>query len=146
MTNEVGSNIGLTSTSYCPICNDAIESCLHILRDCKMAKEVWLSCLHDPSMVKHFFQGNLHEWIKDNLSSTVHDGMASGWEERFTAVIWWLWKWRNGNIFNEVAPLHWKLVHLDKIWNEMEVANLHDKSAISMVQQTVAMISWKPPP
>lgn len=89
MTNEVRFSFGLTSNSYCPLCNDVVETCLHVLTDCKLAKDVWMSVL-DPCMVTQFFQGSLHDWIKDNLSTTIKNVVTSGWERCFALVIWWL--------------------------------------------------------
>lgn len=109
-----------TSNSYCTLCNDAVEYCLHILRDYKLAKEVWTSII-DPRMVPQFFQVSIHDWIKDNFSTTINDGVADGWERRFVSVIWWLWKWRNGCIFNKTfISLQRKIVHLGHIWNAVE--------------------------
>lgn len=78
MYNEVRSSIGLTSNACCPYCFDTIESCLHILRDCKFAKEICFVCLHDPRIASRFFQGTLHEWVKNNLSTAINDGVAHG--------------------------------------------------------------------
>lgn len=86
MTNEVRFSFGLTSNSYCSLCNEAVETGLHILRDCMLAKESWM-LLIDPCMETRFFQGSLHEWIIDNLSATINYGVAHGWERRFAAAI-----------------------------------------------------------
>lgn len=45
MSNDIRTFFGLTSNSYYCLCNEEVESCLHVLRDCKLAKEVWNAIL-----------------------------------------------------------------------------------------------------
>lgn len=126
MTNHVRFLFGLTSNSFCTLCNHETESCLHILRDCKYAKEIWKSLL-EPNMFADFFKDELQTWIKKNLTAALNDGVEIGWDRRFLATIWWLWRWRNDYIFNNTMMLlQGKLSHLGNIWTEVEMAVYYD--------------------
>lgn len=126
MTNQVRFLFGLTSNSFCTLCNHETESCLHILRDCKYAKEIWKSLL-EPNMFADFFKDELQTWIKKNLTAALNDGVEIGWDRHFLATIWWLWRWRNDYIFNNTMMLlQGKLSHLGNIWTEVEMAVYYD--------------------
>lgn len=48
------------------VCHHNTKDILHVLRDCQIAKEVWLSIV-PKNRQSHFFLGNLLEWVGQNL-------------------------------------------------------------------------------
>lgn len=64
---------------------------LHILRDCKVAKDFWNNFLINDKKAS-FFSGNLIDWIGEDLQG------EGKWPTTFSSGVWWLWKWRNGRI------------------------------------------------
>lgn len=120
-------SFSVTSNSYCSSCNLAVESCLHLLRDCKLACEAWHVILI-PNMRTSFFNLPFHDWIKANLSITFHDGLEERWDRFFIVVLWWLWKWRNDWIFNDVeVNMQSKLPHLSNVCNHIDMGFANDK-------------------
>lgn len=115
-----------------------------MLRNCKQVREVWDSIL-EPDMKGLFFQLPLHDWIKANLSSDLHDEVAECWDRRFCSVVWWLRKWRNGRIFNdEVINLQGRLLFLFKIWTDLELAKDHAMCGGSIHPRRQTLVKWKP--
>lgn len=70
-------------------CTDTIETYLHALRDCGMAKQVWITLVKE-TQNKSFFYLNMHKWIKlnfqQNLSNGGHEGWASLWATSCYAI------------------------------------------------------------
>lgn len=91
ITNELRASFDLTSNSYCSLCNEGVESTLHVLRDCKSAREVG-DAIIDPNACCCFYQAPSLDWIKENISISLHDGVSEAWDRRFGAALWWLWK------------------------------------------------------
>lgn len=61
------------------------------------------------------------------------------------AVLWWLWKWRNDFIFNDIdVNLQGKLLHLSKIWSDIDIAFANDKKNPSF--KSLSFFKWVPPP
>ncbi|CAN1144666.1 Putative ribonuclease H protein At1g65750 [Linum perenne] len=81
---------------------------LHVIRDCKVAREVW-STLLPSGLDRNFFTDDLQSWLQHGLQ---HDE----WGLSFSITIWILWKARNEATFeNKLATcdqlrlrvLHW---------------------------------------
>lgn len=65
-TNELRATRRMATNGCCPLCNHLPESTLHLLRDCRVSKEVGRSLkLWDSE--EAFFQGDLQNWILFNL-------------------------------------------------------------------------------
>ncbi|CAN1751196.1 Putative ribonuclease H protein At1g65750 [Linum perenne] len=91
----------MTVTDNCHRCTNVSETSLHILRDCTLARDVWLALL-PPGIVAEFFSGNVHEWIIKGVR-LVTDSLLFG------VTAWILWKARNEDIFDN------KLVTCDQL-------------------------------
>lgn len=48
----------LASQSTCGICNDGDESVLHVLRDCEVAKNIWISIGASRIHAEFFYQSS----------------------------------------------------------------------------------------
>ncbi|KAE8707694.1 hypothetical protein F3Y22_tig00110377pilonHSYRG00094 [Hibiscus syriacus] len=51
------------------LCHDLQELIVHVIRDCRFAKEVWT--LLNPFIIADFYQCNLEDWISTYLSSSL---------------------------------------------------------------------------
>lgn len=81
----------------CGLCVDSVETSLHVIRDCDIAKKLWLEFL--PENYKDvFFAMNLEDWIILNLKRNETIGRMP-WSVLFGVTCWLLWKWRNKRIF-----------------------------------------------
>ncbi|KAK9042856.1 hypothetical protein V6N11_071211 [Hibiscus sabdariffa] len=87
---------------YCTTCDTHDESTLHVLRDCKFARDVWLyfsPSLYSPT----FFTESLQAWLLSNIN--CHDPVSDysiPWSTIFVSILWQLWKARNEHVFNSI--------------------------------------------
>ena len=82
-----------------PICQRALETILHALRDCQKVKEVWRQ-LGIQRTDQVFWTSNLQDWIKNNSKDrgSCFQGNPP-WNILFLVVVWNIWKSRNMLIF-----------------------------------------------
>lgn len=85
-------------SALCVWCDNKEENTMHVLRDCRLAKEIWVRLLPDHDRVG-FFSGNLWEWLELNLKRLSGTGKEN-WVSTFAVSCWLLWKWRNKRIFD----------------------------------------------
>ncbi|GAU39340.1 hypothetical protein TSUD_60910 [Trifolium subterraneum] len=90
--NKWGNGIAPT----CPICGNADETIIHVLRDCSYANQLWIE-LAASNHITNFFSLSCMEWIFDNMEK-AHD---REWKTIFMITCWHLWMWRNKSIFEE---------------------------------------------
>lgn len=94
---------GLGVDVNCPQCQNLQETSLHILRDCRSAKTWWNSTV--PSHLQQsFFNGNYSDWVELNLSNGNLLWNGIRWDTVFLYACWWICKWRNNFIFNNIKP------------------------------------------
>lgn len=62
LTNKKRWRKWLTYNADCPRCNQGEESVLHVIRDCKWAREVW-PCLIPAELKDEFFSMELRPWL-----------------------------------------------------------------------------------
>jgi len=99
MTNVERVRRHMGESELCPVCQGAMETTIHVLRDCPAMSGVWLR-LVPRSRRRIFFTQSLLEWLYDNLRSRGGlDGQE--WGSLFSIAVWWAWKWRCGNVFGE---------------------------------------------
>ncbi|KEH29883.1 hypothetical protein MTR_4g054275 [Medicago truncatula] len=86
-------------------CGDAIETTLHVLRDCPLAEAVWLNSF-ELQFRTNFYTTDLRDWIEQNLN-------RKRWAEFWPTTCHTLWYWRNKLVHDEefVIPASpWQLV------------------------------------
>ncbi|KAE8732307.1 hypothetical protein F3Y22_tig00002237pilonHSYRG01574 [Hibiscus syriacus] len=94
LTNLERSRRSLTYDPSYPICREP-ESVIHILRDCRDAKNPWLRII-PAAWHGSFFSSGLDECLFKNLQqSTGYDTWNCSWFHIFSSVMWQLWKRRN---------------------------------------------------
>lgn len=108
--NEWGSKWSSTSP-LCHYCNTNNEDVLHIFRDCKYARQLWLSLLN-PNNIFQFFTVQLCDWMVLNLKNKIGQEMDSDWVLVWGVFTWKLWTWRNQFAFenNFQKPVNQQLI------------------------------------
>ena len=71
-----------------------------MLSDCVQTTQVWTRFLAS-NHIADFFSLNCRDWIFDNLNNKFAGAHKKGWQTIFMVACWYLWKWRNKNIFEE---------------------------------------------
>ena len=97
LSNEVRVKRHMASDSSCACCGDETESLLHILRDCKEAKDLWIGIVK-PSMFWKFFSTDMDEWLQLNILKPHLFG-GDKWDALFATICWHLWNRRNCRTF-----------------------------------------------
>ncbi|CAN1825871.1 Putative ribonuclease H protein At1g65750, partial [Linum perenne] len=93
LTNAERRRRHLTDIDDCQRCRGGTEDTLHVIRDCKVAKEVW-TIFTPPDLASEFFSDSLQVWLQKGLH---HRDFAM----TFGIIIWILWKARNEAIFED---------------------------------------------
>ena len=78
----------------CPVCADALETMLHILHDCEIAKDLWKS-VGDSVIKTTFFQSNLLPWLEENLFDDTRTVYGIEWPLLFSTTCNTLWYCKN---------------------------------------------------
>ncbi|XP_072074464.1 uncharacterized protein [Arachis hypogaea] len=128
----------------CHRCPNNPETLLHTLRDCTEASRIWRQ-LVKPSYITTFYRAPFETWIRWNL--TVEIGAnAQPWLSQFVVTCWWLWKWRNKEIFD--PPFRrpnnahlWIKEYLQRINNAFEKVNILKGAQ----KKKEIHIAWQPP-
>lgn len=108
MSNEMRRKEGFTNDDSCHICHHLVEDTNHILRKCSSAEEVWMRVAPNECS-KNSWKNPFREWISNNVRRSTRENPE--WNVKFAIVLWWLWRWRNDEIFNEVYKTTKQKVH-----------------------------------
>lgn len=87
LTNEAWWKRNLALNGDCGRCNGHLETCLHMVRDCSEAKEVWLKLL-PPNFISKFFSIHLREWLEWNLLNAELKELFTNWARRVAICCW----------------------------------------------------------
>ncbi|KAM5549518.1 hypothetical protein ABKV19_000773 [Rosa sericea] len=100
LTNAERMKRRFTRDELCPICHVHTESLLHMLRDCPRVTKIWQK-LNCSNSIKGAMQLDWVGWLAANghCSMKCYGGM--NWNVLFTFTCWYIWKWRNKNVFEE---------------------------------------------
>lgn len=82
---------GLSSTAKCEGCDKLAEDILHVVRDCKFAREVWFPFFPQNRLID-FFSLNLRDWVLRNLSLNSEPGEDLDWPRKMSLIVWALWR------------------------------------------------------
>lgn len=115
--NLAGRNVWPADTSVlCEWCGSSVETAVHILLHCELAKEVWskvirwwnISLIIPPNLFIHWAC-----WSGVETRKKIKKGLGLVWH----TSIWILWKVRNNRIFNEGVESIDNLVDEIKVWS-----------------------------
>ena len=82
---------GIAEDSKCEGCGREVETIIHVLRDCDIAKTFWLDTGNE-RCDNNFFTSDLCSWLKENLRSSTNLVEANvPWGVLFAFGIWGLW-------------------------------------------------------
>nr|KYP35123.1 Putative ribonuclease H protein At1g65750 family [Cajanus cajan] len=100
LTNFCRVKRGMSSDSTCGECRQAMETTLHVLRDCPYAQEVWNKTCRGLALMQAF-RGNLENWLLKNLFRSQH--LRPDWSFRFGITLDSLWHRRNRAVFQNLV-------------------------------------------
>lgn len=125
LTNEERKRRGMVADDICLRCHSAVESMMHILRDCEEVQKFWSKHINQRVWSKFFSLGE-HTWIDWNVS-TVNVGLIPwSWSIFFGVAIWALWRDRNSMIFSQNSSMGeelWDLIFSQVHFIENTLAN-----------------------
>lgn len=76
------------------------------------------NCAHDGGWDKPF-----QYWLRENVAKRRTRGEPKEWNAKFAMVAWWLWRWRNDEIFNaKQVPVDQKVGWMATLFGEVEIA------------------------
>lgn len=105
VTNSLRARRGLTKNASCKRCGAVDESILHVLRDCFLAKHVWDEMV--PLNCRNLFYSMLEgDWLVSNILYAKEFSLGNdlNWTTFSVLACWWLWRWRNGFVFQDKIP------------------------------------------
>ncbi|XP_024158077.2 uncharacterized protein LOC112165700 [Rosa chinensis] len=137
LTNMQRVRRGLTTCATCPLCLSADESLIHLFRDCPRSSAIWRSMLK-PGTILNSFSLDWNGWIAAQLHchTKVHNNIS--WCNLFVFVCWYIWKWRNKQIFDPaftmpIYPLKVILDYADEWMGAQIKAKVTDMYSYSML-------------
>ncbi|XVE83745.1 hypothetical protein DITRI_Ditri16bG0111000 [Diplodiscus trichospermus] len=98
----------MANDETCGWCHEGKETGLHVLRDCNVARQVWLNLVSMGSR-EYFFSMGYKDWLLKILVN--EDGMQSeiDWPTLFGVGVWRIWFWRNQALYDRNSrPIHSK--------------------------------------
>ncbi|RYQ79317.1 hypothetical protein Ahy_Scaffold6g108044 [Arachis hypogaea] len=137
LTNEIRVKRNMTHDGSCVSCGEAIESMFHVIRDCRVARQTWMS-IDTRLRFGNFFNTPLLPWLLENLSSqSLFKGVH--WPLLFVCTMNALWLRRNKVIFDSdeaVAEnsIHFLAFRLAKDYSmaQLELAQSRKKKEIDL--------------
>lgn len=98
MCNEERKKRQLTMDGRCPSCNEDKETMEHVIRRCPKGKKIWDGMLgvNETNRTK---QLNFRAWVDENLEGRKQVTCEGDWPVTFMVTAWWIWKWRNSEVF-----------------------------------------------
>ncbi|OMO88470.1 reverse transcriptase [Corchorus capsularis] len=138
-TNSLLHNRQISDNFSCDLCIDSEEDCLHVLRDCTFATEVWQSF----SLPDNFFDSlSIKDWIDLNLSSSM-SFRNTPWPTLFAYSCWAIWKARNSRTFLGKVALPFT-VKTQAVNLSIEFFHLAFNNTTAIKRNEI-LVSWIPP-
>lgn len=78
----------------CPGYGGMQESVLHAIKNCPLATQIWIPLIPS-SNSRNFFDLNLSDWVKENLSHSFGFCDQEYWSYIFATACYLIWQWRN---------------------------------------------------
>lgn len=146
MSNDMRARRGFAILNNCHRCPNAKEDVDHILRSCPNAKDVWRKIAPNRVM-QNAWKKPFLTWVGDNVRNRERPGGAANWNTTFAVTVWWLWRWRNDQIFNDShMMIKEKVAWIRR--QEMEI-NRAFKNALTpggtKEDESIRWLKWKKP-
>ncbi|CAN1165565.1 Putative ribonuclease H protein At1g65750 [Linum perenne] len=141
LTNAERRRRHLCATESCSRCSSASEDAIHVLRDCKFARDLWLSLIPTANL-QSFFAGTLQDWLCRELQNAEFGQLVG-------IACWLLWKARNEAIFDKVSVTSDQLRLRVLFWiaGVRETMKAHSQSLSgTSIRRRETLLSWIPPP
>ncbi|XP_015936169.1 uncharacterized protein LOC107462117 [Arachis duranensis] len=129
--------------SSCHRCTGVEENTIHMLRDCPVASRVWVKLIHHEH-IHDFFRAPFNAWIRWNLAMDLGTTKQGNWNTQFLVTCWWLWKWRNQEIFN--PPFQRPMQPLPFILKQVKLIQEAFKKEGQRKNKIETNICWECPP
>ena len=98
LTNEERMRRRMTDDPRCHCCRDKIEGLDHLFHACRDARLIWDKLLNEGAK-KRYMGLPFREWIRWDLKlDLLNEEMP--WKELFVICLWWIWRWRNDEVYN----------------------------------------------
>ena len=103
-TNEERNSRGLTSNPYCKACSGEVEGLNHTFRYCMKSIPKWKGISRDKDMADTYHL-SFEDWYAWHLKAKkMIDGLLP-WRDQFAVCMWWIWRWRNNHVLENVDPV-----------------------------------------
>ncbi|KAK9929437.1 hypothetical protein M0R45_026537 [Rubus argutus] len=127
---------GIDIDTQCPLCDEEVETPMHVLRDCTIASEV-LSIAPLALVTSATIHSCVHSWLLDQLRHLSKSSFSL-----LLMLLWAIWRNRNSTVWDEVSKSASDIVPVTMGWWE-EFRSVHTSSN---VPQQPRLHKWKPPP
>ncbi|CAN0900153.1 Putative ribonuclease H protein At1g65750 [Linum grandiflorum] len=141
LTNEERGRRHLTNQVFCSLCLNHTESCIHILRDCQFARQVWNKVL--PQVITGAeLSKDWSTWLDTHIRhrEDTHSLM-------FGVGVWLLWRARNKRLFEQTTETYMEVAHRCDYWVALITSSWKtgqlDREVRSLTRQT-QLIGWRP--
>jgi ribonuclease HI len=143
LTNSRKSKMNL-GHSMCYYCHDIVETTLHALRDCPLAKRIWLIVVPTEARTR-FFLEDLNAWINFNITYSGVWNNWIGWNDFWATVCHRLWMWRNKEMHDQnYQRLSNQMQHVLGITKDYLISE-RANSCVLVRNKVLHEVSWKPP-
>ncbi|XVF39991.1 hypothetical protein PTKIN_Ptkin01aG0077600 [Pterospermum kingtungense] len=147
MCNAEHMRRGFIPQGNCALCLDDFEDVDHLFRFCPQSAAIW-SHLLPPSEFQSQSTLDFEAWLQYNIKLTSLGELNWDWKVLFATTIWWIWRWRNDRVFNNVEySLDFKISWIKAKAREVMVATSLDVRVPSDAQEYISkLVGWLPPP
>ena len=105
-------NGGIQVNTICPVCLQAPETIIHVLRDCSLASSCWQNL--GVNLGADFFFLDSREWLEEYGRLEYEAGsLLISWNVIFSFGLWFLWQQQNRVVFQN-RPLN-QAIHSEVI-------------------------------
>ncbi|CAN0926318.1 Putative ribonuclease H protein At1g65750 [Linum grandiflorum] len=141
LTNEERGRRHLTNQVLCSFCSSHTESCIHVLRDCRFARQVWSKILPQVIAGQEMCK-DWNTWLDDHVRH--QDAKQS---LIFGVGVWLLWRARNKRLFEQDTETPVEVAHRCDYWvalisSSWKIGQL-GREVLSSTRQT-QLIGWRP--
>ncbi|PNY10809.1 ribonuclease H, partial [Trifolium pratense] len=132
------------SHATCSYCQIVEETTIHVLRDCTLAKEIWLRVVPMANRGDSFM-GDLQNWFCFNMNNSVTWSSEGAWNVFWAVACYLLWIWRNKELHIEgYTRPNRPAQQVRKMAGEYIEAMKNSSIVLNRVQ-VASMVGWIPP-